>query len=1344
MEELSPQEVEVLELVQQGGSNAEIAERLCLAVPTVESHVAALVRKLEVPDQQALTNMQQPDSKKEMDVETVGTQQRELPTGVVTFVFTDVEGSSQLWEDHPEEMTQALADHDRLIADAVEVGQGWLLKSRGEGDSSVSVFVKATDAVRTATTLQQVLATHTWPAECVLRVRVAVHTGEANLRDGDYFGPTLNRAARVRELAAGGQVLCSRTTADVVAERLPDGCTLVEVGVTALRGMRRAEQVFEIRPDGAADDAAESEGPMALPPALVTAAAAPFVGRIAETEKLAAALSAKQGLEVVLIAGEPGIGKTTLAARTAAKARDHGASVLLGHCQQGAAIPFQPVVEALGSWVDAQPSAPLRRIMTPEALDVSLLLPHLRRRMPESPAPTGAEHERYRMFAAVPEFLRLIADGGPVVIVLEDLHWADSPTIQLLRHLVAEVTDVPLVLIGTYRDTDVAASHPLSDALIEWRRAGVSDVIELAGLSESDITAFVAPDSLPDPADRALAATLWNGTEGNPLFLRELLRHLEETGAVERRPQRRWLARRHVEAHGIPKGVKDTVAQRIARLDEATVTVLTAGSVMGREIRVSLTEAVTGLDPNDVLNALEVAEQTGLVVEVPGMLGRFRFTHALVQAALYEQLSHTRRAHLHQQIAEAIEGLGATDADLVELAYHYTLAVGIVGPDRAVEYCQRAGQQARLSGAWEDAAAHFQTALGLFGDSTQPSVARADLLTALGDVQWVFAGVHVARSTYSQAAQVARALGDGERLARIALGFSGLVVQTTLADQGTTNEAVTALLEEALELLRDKDTTLRARVSACLATELFLNPETMNRRHRLVDEALAVANRLNDPETLAFVHTARIFLHYSGDALDLDQCIAEGTAALESAQSCGDRATECVAAWLRGISFGSAGQFSQAWSDWEAHAVLAKELKHPYHLTVASMLAASRKMSDGDLEAAVEIAAEGFQFVRSGDTLTFAAAFASIAGARFLQGRLAEMAGAFPALIDEIPRMAGFVHTWAALAALQSEDQAEARDQLSRVNPSDFATFPTGVYWPFFAGSASLAAAEMGDLALASQLIPLLSPYRGTFATIGGAASFMPISLPLAVLAAAVGDARPADQQFEEAIAMSRRNELPVMLALSQIHYAKALAARGAPAERERARVLREEAVESAKGMGVGEVLRVAAQVDAILSGRSPAPPSPERSSRPRRARSAAVVRARSVLQRLTASTADRDLARRMRRPLAQWTVFSAMARTFDADESFEFEGDLVFELVSPDADTAPVWWTLEIRGDKAVARRGDSSNPTVTVRVRTDDLIRITSGQLHPLKPFIAGRLTLSGDVLVGLRLPEMFGSLG
>src|SRR5580698_698772 len=148
MEELSPQDVEVLKLVQQGGTNAEIAERLCLAVPTVESHVAALVRKLEVPDRRALTTMQQPGSKRDRDVETVGTQQSELPTGVVTFVFTDVEGSSQLWEDHPEEMTQALADHDRLIAEAVESGHGWLLKSRGEGDSSVSAFVKATDAVR--------------------------------------------------------------------------------------------------------------------------------------------------------------------------------------------------------------------------------------------------------------------------------------------------------------------------------------------------------------------------------------------------------------------------------------------------------------------------------------------------------------------------------------------------------------------------------------------------------------------------------------------------------------------------------------------------------------------------------------------------------------------------------------------------------------------------------------------------------------------------------------------------------------------------------------------------------------------------------------------------------------------------------------------------------------------------------------------------------------------------------------------------------------------------------------------------------------------------------------------
>jgi DNA-binding SARP family transcriptional activator len=236
-----------------------------------------------------------------------------LPTGVVTFLLTDIENSSGLWERHPEAMAEALARHDALAGRVVAERGGELIKAKGEGDATLSVFTRASDGVRAAVDLQNALAVEEWPDGIDMRVRMALHTGEAHERDGDYYGPTVNRAARLRSLADGGQTVVSQATAEVVLDRLPRGATLVDVGSKTLRGLARPEHVFELAGlDAVAlGDAAPAILPIAIQPGLGRDDAG-FAGRQPELEELANAWQrATAGQrQVALLAGEPGIGKT--------------------------------------------------------------------------------------------------------------------------------------------------------------------------------------------------------------------------------------------------------------------------------------------------------------------------------------------------------------------------------------------------------------------------------------------------------------------------------------------------------------------------------------------------------------------------------------------------------------------------------------------------------------------------------------------------------------------------------------------------------------------------------------------------------------------------------------------------------------------------------------------------------------------------------------------------------------------------------------------------------------------------------------------------------------------------
>ena len=362
---------------------------------------------------------------------------------------------------------------------------GRLIKTQGEGDSTLSVFVRASDAVAAAVALQQALDRRRWPAGIALPTRAALHTGEAELRDHDYFGQALNRAARLQALGRGGQILLSRATAELVADQLPDGAELVDVGSHLLKGLSRPENVFAVvHPDLAAP-----------PPALTERAEHPdgvaFVGRRAERAELGAALDRALGGQgqLVLVAGEAGIGKTRIAEELCAEARSREALGWPGGAAaRGAGAPaYWPWRQALRAYAAGRPPDEVAAELGPDVAELAQLLPELAHvegaRRPATEL--DPEMARFRLFDAMTACLRSAAAARGLVVVLDDLHWADRASLLLLGFVAGELADTRLLVVGTYRDVEVDRRHPLSGTLAELFRQPATSYLALSGLDRA-------------------------------------------------------------------------------------------------------------------------------------------------------------------------------------------------------------------------------------------------------------------------------------------------------------------------------------------------------------------------------------------------------------------------------------------------------------------------------------------------------------------------------------------------------------------------------------------------------------------------------------------------------------------------------------------------------------------------------------------------------------------------------------------------------------------------------------------------------------------------------------------
>lgn len=776
----------------------------------------------------------------DISLEIPAAQQPSVITRAVTFLLTDVEGSTAAWEAEADAMAVALARHDELVEQVVTSRGGRLIKTRGEGDATFSVFERPSAAASAAIELQEAIVHEPWALREPMRIRVALHTGEAELRDGDYFGRAVNRAARLRSLAAGGQILCSGATAELVIDSLADDVVLADLGMRELRNLARPEHVFELRLETPDDrpPPVPTDVPVKRPslPA-VLAGPGPFVGRGRELERLFTAWQAALagGTNAVLIAGEPGVGKTRLAGEWSRQAYDQGALVIYGRCDEDLGAPYQPFAEALRSLVPCLGSGVLRGLRGVEAL--LALVPGLSDVLPDLAMPTRADPdtERYALFDAVVALLGIASAGAPIILILDDLHWAAKPTLLLLRHLLRFGEHARVQIVATYRSTDLDRSHPLAAMLADLHRDGTADRLQLGGLDEDDVSTYVAEAGYDD---EELARALASVTGGNPFFLIEALRHVDESGG-------RW------DQSTLPQGVREAVSRRLSRLAPETNKALAAAAVVGSRFALELVERVVG---DDLVDALDEACKAGIVIEEPG--GRYRFNHALIRQSLLAELPSVRRMRLHQRIATTLESEpGADDELLAELAHHYFECAWAGNAVKAVEYCRRAADQAIARLSYEGAADLYDRALHALEEiddelpdrddqTAELLIARCEALLAAGDVA----------SAAGAVSQLQGATVDSARLAAWATCFDGQLSMLTHPERLDEVEAALGAAATKLAELDDAagEATAHTVRAGCLARlgrigdcEVALDDAlTAARRaheHRRVNAVLAMA-----------------------------------------------------------------------------------------------------------------------------------------------------------------------------------------------------------------------------------------------------------------------------------------------------------------------------------------------------------------------------------------------------------------------------------------------------------------------------------------------------------------------
>jgi tetratricopeptide (TPR) repeat protein len=892
------------------------------------------------------------------------------------------------------------------------------------------------------------------------------------------------------------------------------------------------------------------------------AAVGRFVGRARELEVLSTAWAqASAGdLRAVLVAGEPGVGKTRLVAEHARRVLQHPARVLYGRGDEEVSAPFGAFVSVLRRLVDTLDGDVLEAHVSAHGGELTRIVPELGARVsaPTRPRAADPETERFRLREAAVGLFGAAAAREPTLLVLDDIHWADAATLGLLLHLLRG-PEAPLLVVATYRDTGLDQRPPLRASLADLVREPRTQRLDLAGLTERDVNALVEA-TLGDSSGEgtaALSTRIHRETRGNALFATELLRHIAESGGLEVQP-----TATRGEDLGIPATVRDVVLQRLERVSEAAANALNSATVVGPSFTADLLARVTGRRHDDLLDALDEARQAALVDEHRKEPGRFFFTHAVIQAALADTLGPSRRQRLHRRVAEELEALDGSDAgSLGALARHW-LEAG--DSERAREAAIRAGEAALAMLAPDEAARWYRQALELHDQRPEPDRAqRAELLIRLGEAERR-AGGDTFRAHLLEAGRLARRLGDRDRLARAALANNrGMHSETGLLDVERIE-----LLEAALEMRGDTDDRERALLLATTSNELWSGDH--DRRLALSDEALAVARRVGDARVLAEVLYRRAFA--TSEPATLEERLALTAELVELTDRLGDPLLRLLASIERSRAAIESADLEEALIHAERQQVLAAGCGDAYGRHGAGWAEGWPHALAGRYDEAERAAERALaESLRSEQPDAMAFYGAQLAVIRWDQGRLGELADALVAHIEG-PGSLPAHRALAALALLEGGRAGEAGRLIDAAAGDGFA-LPVDTIWLTGTVLWGEVCALSGHREGAALLLDRLLPWRAQVA-FTGLAVHGGVARVAAELAALL-DRDDADPLFALAERVHERLRAPALLARTRAGWTTWLAAQG---ETGRAREQAAHAAEAAGACGCPHLLRGAAE----------------------------------------------------------------------------------------------------------------------------------------------------------------------
>jgi len=897
----------------------------------------------------------------------------------------------------------------------------------------------------------------------------------------------------------------------------------------------------------------------ALPPDLQRFRASPILERDAELARLRQelALAAGGARRLVLVSGEEGIGKSRLVAEVAADVLADDGLVLRGGWDEEGVTDFQAFREAFTRHLEGADQTGAR-------VPLGELLPDLDALVPDSTAdrPGGDDADRYRLLDALDSWLAQIASAQPVLLWLDDLQWADPSSLLMVQHLARSPRAAALAIVLTYQPAAMSRVDDLTRTLAQLRRSPGFEQIELSGLGTQSTRSLISRASTRNLAPRSLALLHeWSG--GNPYFLHELVRLVDESAPLDGGPGERWVA--DLEELGAPDSIADVVRWRLARRSPRLARLLSVAAIVGTEFDAATLAAVLDADVEEVEDLLDDAAASGFIEEVPDTGAAYSFRLDLVRQALYQELPPRQRIRLHRRVLDNL--LAGVDPDPAAVTRHLSIAAGPDDLDRTVEFATAAAHRATEQMAFENAARHYDQALHVLERHPEPDGPRIELLIAAGEAHNRAGGLGTGRRLLHAAAEEARRRDRSDLLARAGLALGGVLPSAPPTDA------------DAVELLRDiadrfpGDTPERARALVRQA-EWLHRAATYDERRALVDEAVGIAQRLGDPSVLGWVLNSSVLAMLGPDDAEAMPAAAEQIILLSHDTNDDELAFSGWKLLLQGLF--ACGRMDEIRDVIATVRRLGKHLRQPEYLRIAVMWDATVATIEGRFGNARQQASEALTITQAGDHSQVTEIQLMLQIPAFgLRGTSAALRSA----LDDIGRN-GEDGVSSARAWFHAE-AGELDEAHELLRTPRLVERMAERRWYLFWGEAvgyGTTAALLGDVEQARQIRDLIAPYREHSAVLGVAAFLGAVPHHCGVLNGVLGEWDDAVADLEVGLERHRAMSARPWVALSQIELARVLVARDGPGDAARAAKLAAEATATADELGLGAVRTRAGQ----------------------------------------------------------------------------------------------------------------------------------------------------------------------